>query len=85
MSDAAAAEAPQPATLAPDPRRQGALACALVQGLPHAAWLVALPQVVVVAANGTAARLLGRPLAELVGVPAQQLAASPEDLAFWGA
>ncbi|MBK9137092.1 MAG: EAL domain-containing protein [Betaproteobacteria bacterium] len=62
-----------------------ASACALVRALPHAAWLVALPEAVVVAANASAARLLGRTAGELVGVPAEQLAASPEDLAWWAA
>ena len=56
---------------------------ALVHALPHAAWLVSLPQAVVVALNTAAARLAGQPAAELVGVPAQQLACSPEDLAWW--
>ena len=55
----------------------------LVQALPHAAWLVALPQARVVAANGAAARLFGCSVEELVGVPAQRLAASPEDVAWW--
>ncbi|MBL8348642.1 MAG: EAL domain-containing protein [Rubrivivax sp.] len=65
--------------------RAEASACALVRALPHAAWLVSLPQAVVVAANSAAASLLGRTLGELVGAPAQQLAASPEDLAWWAA
>jgi diguanylate cyclase (GGDEF)-like protein len=55
----------------------------IVHGLPHAAWLVAMPQARVVAANAAAARLFGRPEHELLGAPAQQLAASPEDLAWW--
>ena len=62
-----------------------ASARALVHALPHAAWLASLPQAVVVAANGAAARLLGRPIDELLGAPAQQLAVSPEDLAWWSA
>jgi len=73
------------ARVVPARTRAESSACALVRALPHAAWLVSLPQAVVVAANGAAASLLGRPLGELVGAPAQQLAASPEDLAWWAA
>jgi len=74
----------RPLPPAPVPAAQ-AQACALVRGLPHAAWLVSLPRGHVVAANQAAARLLGRPCESLVGTPAQQLAASPEDLAWWAA
>ncbi len=73
------------ASIVDAPAAGPASASALVCALPHAAWLVALPQAVVVAANEAAARLLGRPVGELVGAPAQQLAASPEDLAWWAA
>ena len=58
---------------------------ALLEGLPHAAWLVALQGREVVAANAAAARLFGKPAAELSGQPAEALAASPEDLAYWAA
>jgi diguanylate cyclase (GGDEF)-like protein len=62
-----------------------ASACALVQALPHAAWLVSLPAARVLCVNGAAARLLGQPAAALVGATAQQLAPTPEDLAWWAA
>ena len=58
---------------------------AVLEGLPHAAWLVDLASQRVVAANAAAATLLGRPAASLVGERAEQLAASPEDLAYWAA
>jgi diguanylate cyclase (GGDEF)-like protein len=58
---------------------------ALLQGLPHAAWLVALADQRVVAANEAAAALLGCNLAQLLGGSALDLAASPEDLAYWDA
>ncbi len=58
---------------------------ALLHGLPHAAWLVALADQRVVAANDSAAQLFGRSHAELVGESALLLAASPEDMAFWDA
>lgn len=55
----------------------------LIKGLPHAAWLVALDTLVVVAANDAAGQLFGRDAESLVGEDARGLAASPEDLAWW--
>ncbi len=57
----------------------------LLQALPHAAWVVALRPQEVVAANAAAATLFGCPVADLTGQPAQALAVSPEDLAYWEA
>jgi diguanylate cyclase (GGDEF)-like protein/PAS domain S-box-containing protein len=56
---------------------------ALLDGLPQAAWVVSLADGCVVAANREAAGLFGRPPQALLGLPAEQLAASPEDLAYW--
>ena len=56
---------------------------ALLQGLPQAAWVVALSSQRVVAANAAAAALLGRSVEGLIGELAVALSASPEDLAFW--
>ncbi len=58
---------------------------ALLQGLPDAAWLVALADQRVVAANDAAALLLGCARESLAGESALVLAASPEDIAFWEA
>jgi diguanylate cyclase (GGDEF)-like protein len=56
---------------------------ALIDSLPHAAWVVELAGANVVAANGAATALLGQPTAALVGAPAASLIVTPEDLAFW--
>ncbi len=56
---------------------------ALLDGVPHAAWVVALDSRRVVAANAAAARLFGGAAAALLGQRAEDLAASPEDLAWW--
>jgi PAS domain-containing protein len=58
---------------------------ALLEGLPHAAWVVAWPTQRVVAANAAAAELFNRPIDDLIGEPALALAVSPEDLAYWDA
>ncbi|MBL8315356.1 MAG: EAL domain-containing protein [Rubrivivax sp.] len=58
---------------------------ALLEGLPHAAWVVALPTQRVVTANAMAAELFNRPVADLIGEAALALAVSPEDLAYWEA
>jgi diguanylate cyclase (GGDEF)-like protein/PAS domain S-box-containing protein len=58
---------------------------ALLEGLPHAAWLVGLAEQRVVAANAAAGRLFGCAPLALVGESALLLAASPEDLAYWDA
>jgi diguanylate cyclase (GGDEF)-like protein/PAS domain S-box-containing protein len=55
----------------------------LLEGLPDAAWLVEIASQRVVAANGAAHALFGRPAGALVGEHAQVLAASPEDMAWW--
>jgi diguanylate cyclase (GGDEF)-like protein len=58
---------------------------ALLSGLPLAAWVVALDDRRVVAANAGACALLGRPAAELVGALADPLLATPEDMGYWDA
>jgi diguanylate cyclase (GGDEF)-like protein len=55
----------------------------LLDGLPHAAWLVALNSQQVVAANSAAGTLLGRAPQQLLGAQAHTLATSPEDQAWW--
>ncbi len=69
----------------PLPGPEGAAWLAWLEGLPHAAWLVALADLQVVAANEAAGELLGCTTAQLVGQPALRLAGSPEDMAFWDA
>jgi diguanylate cyclase (GGDEF)-like protein len=56
---------------------------ALLAGLPHAAWVAELASQRVVAANPAAAALFGREATALVGAQALDLAACPEDLAWW--
>jgi diguanylate cyclase (GGDEF)-like protein len=56
-----------------------------LEALPAAAWVVQRPELTVCAVNAAAARLLGLPAAALVGRRAEQLATSPEDLAYWAA
>ena len=56
---------------------------ALLQGLPQAAWVVALASQRVVAANAAAGVLLGRSADGLIGEAAVALSASPEDMAYW--
>ena len=56
---------------------------ALLQGLPQAAWVVALASQRVVAANAAAGVLLGRSADVLIGESAVALSASPEDMAYW--
>ncbi len=56
---------------------------ALLDGLPHPAWLVALSTSRVVAANASAALCFDQPCAALLGQQALDLAASPEDMAWW--
>ena len=55
----------------------------LLGGMPHAAWVVTLEGAGVVAANEAAARLLGRPVAEMAGVGIELLLSSPEDRLWW--
>ena len=56
---------------------------ALVDGLPDATWIVDARSRRVVADNAAARRLLGLPGGSLVGLQAETLIATPEDLAFW--
>ena len=56
---------------------------ALLDGLPLAAWVVALDDHRVVAANAAAAELLGRPRDELLDCPATELLTTPEDIGWW--
>jgi len=56
---------------------------ALVDSLPDATWIVDARSRRVVADNAAARRLLGRPGGSLVGLQAESLIATPEDLAFW--
>ena len=72
-----------PAAMTADP--QATAWTALLAGMPHPAWVVALADGRVAAANPAAAALFGRPLCALVGEAAEQLAASPEDLLWWEA
>jgi diguanylate cyclase (GGDEF)-like protein len=55
----------------------------LLDGLPHAAWLVALDSGTVVAVNAAAETLLGRSRSSLLGAAARDLVSSPEDAAWW--
>ncbi len=58
----------------------------LLEGLPHAAWLARLDTRAIVAANAEAARWFigdGAAPTALLGRPADAVAASPEDLAWW--
>ncbi len=64
---------------------QAAAWAALLAGMPHPAWVVALADGRVTAANPAAAALFGRPVQALLGESAEQLAASPEDLLWWEA
>ncbi len=65
----------------------GALALAfwsrLLAALPHAAWLVAVADQRVAAANEAAGQLFGCTPARLLGRPALELAGAPEDQAYW--
>ena len=69
-----------PPAAAPQPQAHVA---ALLEGLPHAAWLVGLADQRVLAANGLAAQLFGCEREALVGETVLSLASSPEDLAYW--
>jgi diguanylate cyclase (GGDEF)-like protein len=56
---------------------------ALVDGLPDATWIVEAHSRRVVADNAAARRLLGLPGGSLLGLQAEALIATPEDMAFW--
>ncbi len=59
------------------------LSAGLLEGLPHAAWLVDLATRQVVAVNQAAVRLFGREADVWIGQSPEEMAASPEDLAWW--
>jgi diguanylate cyclase (GGDEF)-like protein len=63
----------------------GAAWAALLEGLPHAGWVVELSSRRVLAANAAAGVLLGRPCADLAGAGAAELLTSVEDLNYWSA
>ncbi|MBS0447443.1 MAG: EAL domain-containing protein [Proteobacteria bacterium] len=56
---------------------------ALIDALPSPVWLVDAEALRVVAANVAAALLFGMPVRELIGRPALELSASPEDAFYW--
>ncbi|MBN8476617.1 PAS domain-containing hybrid sensor histidine kinase/response regulator [Sulfuritalea sp.] len=55
----------------------------LIEAMGNAVWIVDATSLRVVAVNRAAADLLGVPAAALVGKPALELAATPEDVCFW--
>ena len=57
---------------------------ALIEAMLHAVWLVDAKALRIVAANRAAGELLGLPASELVGKAVLELAATPEELCFWG-
>ena len=57
--------------------------CMLLDGLGDAAWIVHAPSLRIVAENAAARRLLAAPGGSLIGLRADTLVATPEDLAFW--
>ena len=59
-------------------------ALALIDAMLHAVWLVDAGTLRVVAANPAAGLMLGGDAASLVGKSMAELAATPEDLCFWG-
>ncbi len=56
----------------------------LIEAMLHAVWLVDTQALRIVAANRAAGALLGLPAADLLGKPVLELAATPEELCFWG-
>ena len=58
--------------------------CVLIEGMLHAVWLVDAEALRIVGANRAAGTLLGVPAAELLGHQVLELAATPEELCFWG-
>ena len=56
----------------------------LIEAMLHAVWLVDARALRIVAVNRAAGVLLGRPGEELLGMEVIELAATPEDLCFWG-
>ena len=75
------ARPPQPTATAPQPMQGLSV---LIEAMLHAVWLVDAKALCIVAANRAAGVLLGVPAADLLGKPVLELAATPEDLCFWG-
>ena len=57
---------------------------ALIEALPHAVWLVDAKALSILAANHAAGVLMGVAATDLIGKPVLELAATPEELCFWG-
>ncbi len=57
---------------------------ALWNGITLAAWLVDAQTLQIRQVNEAAARLVGRSVADMEGMPVQGLVVTPEDLIFWG-
>ena len=57
---------------------------AVIDAMLHAVWLVDATSLRLIAANPAAGALMGVRVAELVGKEVLDLAATPEDLCFWG-
>lgn len=55
-----------------------------LDGLQEAVWLVDETSLLILHANAAAQRLVGLPVAEMVGTPVLRLASTPQDMAFWG-
>jgi diguanylate cyclase (GGDEF)-like protein/PAS domain S-box-containing protein len=72
--------------IAPTPPAAGPLAqwSGLIETMLDAVWLVDARTLRVAAANRAAVVLAAMPLAEIVGKDVLELAATPEDLCFWG-
>lgn len=56
---------------------------AICNGLDLAVWLVDAQTLRIVHANAAAARLVGRSVADMEGLPVQDIAVAPEDQIFW--
>ena len=56
----------------------------LIEAMLHAVWLVDARALRIVAVNRAAGALMGRAAEELLGTGVIELAATPEDLCFWG-
>jgi diguanylate cyclase (GGDEF)-like protein/PAS domain S-box-containing protein len=72
---------PPPASSALGPLQAWAT---LIEAMLHAVWLVDAQALCIVGANRAAGALLGVPAAGLLGKPVLELAATPEELCFWG-
>ena len=56
----------------------------LIEAMPDAVWLVDARSLRIVAVNAAAGVMLGRPGEALLGLEVIELAATPQDLCFWG-